>query len=81
MLISYFLGQKYYPINYDLRSIFTYFIVAMICFGIGIGIDNWCNIWIAFALKTILLIGFLGLIIKRDLPLSAIPVIGRFFKK
>ncbi len=81
MLISYFLGQKYYPINYDLRSIFTYFIVAMICFGIGIGIDHWCNIWIAFALKTILLIGFLGLIIKRDLPLSAIPVIGRFFKK
>jgi len=32
MIISYFLGQKYYPIPYNLKRIFTYFLIAGILF-------------------------------------------------
>lgn len=32
MVISYFLGQKYYPIPYNLKRIFTYFFIATIIY-------------------------------------------------
>ena len=32
-------------------------------------------------IKTLLILAFLALIIKRDLPLSKLPVIGKKFKK
>jgi hypothetical protein len=34
-----------------------------------------------YALCTVMLAGFLALIIKRDLPLKSIPVINKFVKK
>lgn len=33
MIVSYFLGQKYYPIPYNLKRIFTYFFIAGILFA------------------------------------------------
>jgi O-antigen/teichoic acid export membrane protein len=33
MVISYFLGQKYYPVPYNLKRIGTYFLVALLLFG------------------------------------------------
>ena len=36
MVVSYFLGQKYYPIPYKLKRIFTYFIIAGILFVISL---------------------------------------------
>lgn len=36
MVVSYFFGQKYYPIPYNLKRIFTYFLVAGILYLISI---------------------------------------------
>ena len=36
MIVSYFLGQKYYPIPYNLKRIFTYFLIAGILFIISL---------------------------------------------
>ena len=79
MLISYFLGQKYYPINYDLKSIFLYVVVALALLAITYlspleGVLKYIQ-------NIILILLFVALIIKRDLPLSAIPVVGKFFSK
>lgn len=77
-MLSYFIGQKHYPIQYDLKSIFLYAGVTALFFAIHTyspaqGI-------LRYVQDTILLIIFLALIVKRDLPLRAIPVVGKYFK-
>ena len=37
--------------------------------------------WVAMCVNTVLLAAFAALIVKRDFPLSALPVIGRRFRK
>lgn len=80
MLISYLLGQKYYPIHYDLKSIGIYFIVAMALFGISQLVADQ-HMLIKYGVNTLLLLAYIVFVIKRDLPLHAIPVIGKFAKK
>ena len=80
MLLSYFVGQKKYPIAYDLRGIACYVGLAIILYLIG----EWMpihNTVLLLAFRTILLLLFIAYIIKRDLPLSQIPVINRIIKK
>jgi len=79
MLISYYLGQKHYPIVYDLKSIGLYFVVAIGLFAVSCispaeGLFKYLQ-------NTVLLVAYLALIIRRDLPLRAIPVVNKFFKK
>jgi hypothetical protein len=38
-------------------------------------------VWASLIVSTLLILGFLGVVIKRDLPLSSLPVIGQKFKK
>jgi len=78
--ISYFYGQKYFPIKYDLKNIFFYFIIALaFCFAaLYPQIDNGV---LRLAYRTVFLIAFVAIIIKKDLPLSQIPVINRYFGK
>ena len=80
MLLSYFVGQKKYPIAYDLRGIGCYVGLAIILYLIG----EWTpihNTVLLLAFRTVLLLLFIAYIIKRDLPLSQIPVINRIIKK
>ncbi len=80
MLLSYFVGQKKYPIGYDLKGIGTYVLFALIIYGAGecIPIEN---VAIRLVFRTFLLFIFIAFIIKRDLPLKQIPIINRFVKK
>jgi len=80
MLISYFVGQKYYPINYPLKDISFYVVLAFILYGFMRVADDWSPI-ASLAFNTLLLLVFTGVIIKRDLPLASLPVIGKYFKK
>ena len=80
MLISYLLGQKYYPIKYDLKSILLYFVVAMALFGISQLVAEEGTL-IKYGVNTALLLLYIVFFIKRDLPLQAIPVIGKLVSK
>ena len=80
MLLSYFVGQKKYPINYPLRSIFIYVVLAMALYVIGFYAVQIDNLWLRLAFRTVLLLVFVGYIIQHDLPLKEIPYINRFFK-
>ena len=82
MVISYVVGQKYYPIDYPLKDILNYvflaaIITAMMFFGRSHNDSTWVNILI----NTGWIISFVAFIIKQDLPLSSLPVIGKYFKK
>lgn len=80
MLLSYFVGQKKYPIAYDLKAIGVYVLVALILYVIG----EWVpleNVALRLLFRTLLIGVFVGYIIKHDLPLKQIPIINRFVKK
>ena len=81
MLLSYFVGQKYYPIDYPIKDMAIYVSVAAVLFA-GIQWSN-ANLGVAPAIcvNTLLILIFCALIVRRDLPLSELPVIGKYFQK
>ena len=80
MLASYFFGQKYYPINYPLKDIGIYVLIAAIIFA-GMTLSNaHLGFWASLAVNTLLLFAFMAAVVKRDIPLSSLPVIGKRFK-
>ncbi|MCE2616872.1 lipopolysaccharide biosynthesis protein [Phocaeicola oris] len=79
MLLSYFIGQKKFPINYDLKNIGTYVLLAIILYLIAMNLP-FENSILVLTVRTVLLFVFVAYIIKKDLPLKAIPFINRFVK-
>lgn len=80
MLLSYWVGQKKYPISYDLKSIGKYTLLAIILYTLAMYIPI-NNIILQLTFRTFLLLIFIAYIIKKDFPLSQIPVINRLIKK
>ena len=81
MILSYFIGQRYYPITYPIKDMAIYLILTIILF-IGIQYaNNTLPLWTALIVNTLLIGIFTAFIIKRDFPLSSLPVIGKKFKK
>lgn len=80
MLISYFVGQKKYPIAYDLKSAAIYIGLGAVLFIVGIQIEMGSQP-LTLLVRTILLLVYAGFAVKRDLPLSELPMIGNFFRK
>ena len=80
MLLSYFVGQKKYPIQYDLKAIGVYVLLAAVLYVAAeyVPIDN---IYLRMAYRTVLLLLFVAYVVKRDLPLSQIPILNRFIRK
>ena len=80
MLVSYFVGQKYYPLDYPLKEILLYVLLAGAFFALMQATAEWPMLY-SLALNTLLILVFVAYIVKRDLPLSSLPVIGKKFKK
>ena len=80
MATSFFVGQKYYPLNYPLKDIALYTILAGIAFTVMTLLHEKLSMWLSIAINTLLILCFIGMIIKRDLPLSKLPIIGKYFK-
>ncbi|MDH6359230.1 oligosaccharide flippase family protein [Parabacteroides sp. PF5-9] len=80
MILSYVVGQKKFPISYDIRSAFIYFAVAALLFVAGMLPPIASEIG-RFLYRTVLLLIYIAFVVKRDLPLKELPYIGRFFNK
>ena len=78
MILSYAIGQKKFPIQYDIRSAVIYGILAVLFYAAGMlpRIDSEI---LRLGYRTVLLLIFLAIIIRRDLPLSELPYIGKRF--
>lgn len=80
MLLSYFVGQKKYPINYDLKAIGNYVVLALVLYIVSVYLPIQ-NIFLLLGVRTLLLLLFVAYIVKTDFPLQQIPVINRYIKK
>ena len=80
MLLSYFIGQKYSPINYPLKDIFVYVVIAALFFVIIHYSNQLLPLWGSLVVNTGVLLMFVAHIIYHDLPLKSLPVIGKYFK-
>jgi len=79
MVVSYYFGQKNMPIKYDLKTIGLYTAVTLLFYVISLFIKTPYTV-VNVMLKSVLMVAFLILLVKRDFPLRNIPVINRFFK-
>lgn len=81
MLLSYFVGQKKYPINYPLKSITVYICIAALFTAIMLYTPQSLPKALRLGINTLLIIFFVAHIIHYDFPISSLPVIGRHFRK
>ncbi len=65
MLLSYFVGQRKFPINYDLKTIFLYIAAATVLFAID-KVVKMPNTVLEMLFSTVLLILFVILIFKKE---------------
>ena len=81
MLLSYFVGQKKYPINSPLKSITVYICIAALFTAIMLYTPQSLPKALRLGINTLLIILFVAHIIHYDFPISSLPVIGRHFRK
>lgn len=82
MVLSYFVGQRYYPINYPLKSIGVYVLLAVLFFAVmQWGESHLAASWMKLSLNTVCILLFAAHIVHYDFPLANLPVIGKHFKK
>ena len=81
MLLSYFVGQKHYPIAYPIKEMAVYVLITAIQFAGILWSNTHLGFWPALIVNTFLILVFCFYIVKKDLPLSGLPVIGKYFKK
>ncbi len=82
MLLSYFVGQYYYPINYPLKSIGAYVLIAALFLGVmTLGSHYINNVFLRLLLNTGCIVLFLGHILYHDLPPASLPVVGKYFRR
>ncbi|MDR0863376.1 MAG: oligosaccharide flippase family protein [Candidatus Symbiothrix sp.] len=77
MFLSYFIGQKNYPIRYDLKTIGLYTGLAMVLYAVSYSIPIH-NQWLHIGFNTVLISIYLMVLVKRDLPVKEIPFLKRF---
>ncbi|MBQ8673341.1 MAG: lipopolysaccharide biosynthesis protein [Bacteroides sp.] len=71
MLLSYVVGRKKYPIRYDLKGLAGYLLLAALLCAAAFCVPVE-HFWLRMAWRTLLLLLFVGYILKRDLPLRQI---------
>ena len=66
MLLSYFIGQRRYPVRYDLRAVFTAAAVAAACYAAGM-MPPIASVALRLAYRTLILALFAAIIIRKYL--------------
>jgi O-antigen/teichoic acid export membrane protein len=67
MVLSYIVGQKKYPIEYDLKGIGRYVALTFVLFCIMNYID-WPNAALQVFVSTLLILFYLYVVVKKDMP-------------
>ncbi len=82
MLLSYGIGQKHLAVPYDLKRIglYTLLVVAMLAaYYVTRRLSG--SVALSMAVGTLLLMGYIAVLIRLDFPLSGLPVVGKYFKR
>ena len=78
MILSYIVGQIKNPIPYPMKSIAVYVLMTIFFFAIMQYVPESWPIWLKLGINTLLILAFVAHVIRHDLPLNSIPVIGRY---
>ena len=81
MVLSYIVGQKKNPIPYPMKDITIYVVATAALFIVMKLIPASTPMLLTLTVNTLLIVIFTALIVKRDFPLSHLPVIGKYFRK
>ena len=81
MTLSYIVGRIYHPIAYPLRSIAIYVGMTLLFFVAMSYGREYLPLWASLGVNTLLVLLFCAYIVRYDMPLSSLPVIGKFFNK
>jgi O-antigen/teichoic acid export membrane protein len=78
MILSYVVGQKKNPIPYPMKDIGVYVLASALLFIAMLAVPASWPTPAVLAANTLLIILFLTLIIRKDLPLRNLPIIGKW---
>ena len=81
MLLSFFVGQREHPIDYPLQDMGYYLLIALAAW---LSMDYFAGVlpvWGSLIYNTLAIGCFLSIIVRKDFPLSSLPVIGKYFRK
>jgi len=82
MVLSYIVGQKKDPIPYPMKDIAIYVLITAFLTALMYLHEERFQLGMAsLAFNTMCIVLFVVFIVRRDFPLSHLPVIGRFFRK
>ena len=80
MVLSYIIGQQKNPIPYPMKDLAIYVLATAVLFTVmQLLPDSWSDL-LKLCVNTLLIALFAALIVKRDFPLSRIPIIGKYCK-
>jgi len=70
MLVSYFLGQRYYPVDYELKKLGGYVLLTTLCYALEWGIGRVLEGFplLQMALNTVVLVAFALVILRNEVP-------------
>jgi O-antigen/teichoic acid export membrane protein len=79
MIVSYIMGQKYYPVPYPRKKLIAYLVMVVLIYLLHLGLVHiWANRWFNLASATLLLFSFAWFIIRIERKeLQNLPVIGK----
>ena len=81
MILSYVVGQRKNPIPYPLKDIAIYVGITVVFTAIIMVCADYLPAWAQLLCNTFCIVLFLAYVIKYDLPLGRLPMIGRYFNK
>ncbi len=81
MVLSYRLGQKYYPIPYATKKLLAYFVIVLLLYFIHYFVTGWFdNTILDLTIATILVLFYLVFIMKIERKeFAKMPLIGKYF--
>ena len=81
MVLSYVVGQQKNPIAYPMKEIGAYVLLTAVLYALmSVQPASW-HPAVHVAINTLLIGVFVAYIVKHDLPLQSLPVVGKYFRK
>ena len=65
MLMSFFIGQKKYPIRYDLRTMGRFLLLGVLMYLVYRGLEGFIPSWACVVVGSVMLLGYLLLVYKE----------------
>ncbi len=66
MVISYFAGQHYYPIDYPVKRLVLYTLLTLLLYGVGMGAERFLPMWGTYMVRVAMLILYIGIVARYE---------------